>query len=339
MLTMKEVRSKYPDYNDLSDQQLADALHSKHYSDMPKEEFYSKIGLNDDSSILNKIMEEASGAYHMPLGRSLKNVGQGAIDFGEFLSNPAGPAMKYLGSKEIPYVSDLAKKWPQYPESDIFGLGEKQPGDLVFQAITPAGPASKGAQLTGKSLEQLVKLALPKASKVIDKTGDILPITKSIASKPYKKQTKILSEKDLLTGYKPNVNDVIEAQRILTSKGMKIPHEAVNEAVAQTLEGNYKPWFNLQSSIRKEARRLSGMGGVQSTLGEKLHALAEKMHTEIGEAQAARGAPEAERLMHQGKARTARYHKISPAGKVAEGLATAAVLPKWIVQILKSGRK
>ncbi len=43
MLTMNEVRSKYPDYNDLNDQQLADALHSKHYTDMPKEEFYSNL--------------------------------------------------------------------------------------------------------------------------------------------------------------------------------------------------------------------------------------------------------------------------------------------------------
>jgi hypothetical protein len=49
MPTMQEVRQKYPQYNDLSDEQLADALHRKFYSDMPKEEFAAKIGLTDPS--------------------------------------------------------------------------------------------------------------------------------------------------------------------------------------------------------------------------------------------------------------------------------------------------
>lgn len=44
-LTIKDIRQKYPQYNDLSDQQLGDLLHKKYYSDMPKEEFNKKIGL------------------------------------------------------------------------------------------------------------------------------------------------------------------------------------------------------------------------------------------------------------------------------------------------------
>jgi hypothetical protein len=284
------------------------------------------------SDLLNNLAQEASGAYHMPLGRSLKNVGQGTVDLGEFVTNPAGPAMKYLATKDIPYLSKLAKNWPQYPESDLFGLGEKQPGDIA----APGAPALKGMQLSGKALSKIGSHALSKTSQLANKAGDLLPLTKKIASAPYKKQMQILEEKGLLQGYKPNPTDVLEGARLLTSKGMKIPHEAVNEAVAQTLEGNYKPWFNLQSSIRKEARRLSGMGGVHQTLGEKLHALAEKMHTEIGEAQAARGAPEAERLMHQGKARTAKYHKISPKSKIAGGITVAATAPKWISDMIKA---
>jgi hypothetical protein len=45
MPTIAEVRQKYPQYNDMSDEALADALHQKYYSDMPKEEFQAKIGL------------------------------------------------------------------------------------------------------------------------------------------------------------------------------------------------------------------------------------------------------------------------------------------------------
>lgn len=49
MPTMQEVRQKYPQYDDLSDEQLAEALRRKFYSDMPKEEFAAKIGLTDSS--------------------------------------------------------------------------------------------------------------------------------------------------------------------------------------------------------------------------------------------------------------------------------------------------
>lgn len=45
MPTMAEVRAKFPQYNDMSDEQLAGALHKKFYADMPEEEFKAKIGL------------------------------------------------------------------------------------------------------------------------------------------------------------------------------------------------------------------------------------------------------------------------------------------------------
>lgn len=44
MPTIAEVRQQYPQYKDLTDQQLADGLHQKFYSDMPRAEFNQKIG-------------------------------------------------------------------------------------------------------------------------------------------------------------------------------------------------------------------------------------------------------------------------------------------------------
>lgn len=43
-MNIQEVRTKFPQYSDLSDQQLADALHGKFYADMPKDQFYAKVG-------------------------------------------------------------------------------------------------------------------------------------------------------------------------------------------------------------------------------------------------------------------------------------------------------
>jgi hypothetical protein len=46
MPTIAEVRQQYPQYNDMSDADLAGALHRKYYSDIPVEEFNQKIGLS-----------------------------------------------------------------------------------------------------------------------------------------------------------------------------------------------------------------------------------------------------------------------------------------------------
>ena len=45
MASIKEIRSKYPQYDQLSDEELARALHGKFYSDMDFGDFSSKIGL------------------------------------------------------------------------------------------------------------------------------------------------------------------------------------------------------------------------------------------------------------------------------------------------------
>lgn len=43
-LTMADVRAKFPQYNDMSDDDLAAALHKQFYSDMPADQFAAKIG-------------------------------------------------------------------------------------------------------------------------------------------------------------------------------------------------------------------------------------------------------------------------------------------------------
>ena len=50
-MTLEEIRAKYPQYNHLPDQEIADRLYGKYYSEkMPVEEFYSKIGFIPDAS-------------------------------------------------------------------------------------------------------------------------------------------------------------------------------------------------------------------------------------------------------------------------------------------------
>ncbi|CCE94653.1 hypothetical protein SFHH103_00149 [Sinorhizobium fredii HH103] len=47
MPTISEIRQQYPQYRDMSDADLADALHRKFYSDMPRDQFNATIGYTD----------------------------------------------------------------------------------------------------------------------------------------------------------------------------------------------------------------------------------------------------------------------------------------------------
>ena len=44
-MNIQELRKQYPQYNDLSDQDLATGFHKKFYSDLPFEDFAGRIGL------------------------------------------------------------------------------------------------------------------------------------------------------------------------------------------------------------------------------------------------------------------------------------------------------
>lgn len=70
MPTLAEIRSQYPQYRDLSDSDLSDALHKKFYSDMPKAEFDKRMGVkNDDVYTATARKEfEAQKAAGVPVG-------------------------------------------------------------------------------------------------------------------------------------------------------------------------------------------------------------------------------------------------------------------------------
>ncbi len=51
-MTLKDIREKYPQYDSKSDEELADALHSKYYSSLPKEKVYEKLGIKSKPGLL-----------------------------------------------------------------------------------------------------------------------------------------------------------------------------------------------------------------------------------------------------------------------------------------------
>jgi hypothetical protein len=66
MADIQELRQKYPQYSDMSDEQFAQGFHDKYYSDIPFEEFSTKIGLKKPEIVgITKPQETAGGAALM----------------------------------------------------------------------------------------------------------------------------------------------------------------------------------------------------------------------------------------------------------------------------------
>jgi hypothetical protein len=77
MATIKQIRQKYPQYNDLSDEKLADSFYDKFYSDIPKEQFYQSLGVKE-KSFINKAIE-APFELQIGLGKGLHNLVGGGV--------------------------------------------------------------------------------------------------------------------------------------------------------------------------------------------------------------------------------------------------------------------
>lgn len=84
-MDFKEVRAKFPQYSDLSDEQLGQALHKKFYADMPYEKFAVQIGLTKTQNIGEAGFPEAIKQTVAETSRPAKFMAA----FGTALDNPA----------------------------------------------------------------------------------------------------------------------------------------------------------------------------------------------------------------------------------------------------------
>jgi hypothetical protein len=140
MATIAEIREKYPQYSDMPDAALADALHSKFYADIPKTDFYAKIGLSTapkagegmpkERTIMQELMQAPAGIY------------RGVKDVTDTLIKGGASAVDYLaGTNTRASVDEAAarsaREYEQtYGKSAIAG-GGRLAGNIV--ATAPVG--------------------------------------------------------------------------------------------------------------------------------------------------------------------------------------------------------
>lgn len=110
MATLAEIRAQYPQYDDLSDEELAGAMHRKFYSDMPFDAFAKRIGIGGPKP--SRATDEMSGTDRFTAG-----IGYGALSTNDALgqigarvlggSDGPGSTLENAAFSAIPGIGQL----------------------------------------------------------------------------------------------------------------------------------------------------------------------------------------------------------------------------------------
>lgn len=120
------IRQQYPQYNDLSDQALADAFHNKYYSDIPKEDFYGRIGLTTASGVSQS---QENGYFSRAAQGIGKNLTEGAnILLQNQDRNPVSSGIQVLGKAAnavaTPFTEAAASGFHLLPQNWQQGISD-----------------------------------------------------------------------------------------------------------------------------------------------------------------------------------------------------------------------
>ena len=180
MATIAEIREQYPQYSDMPDAALADALHKKFYSDLPKAEFDAKIGLSSQRENVGpeipawgkenpRLYDVAVKARQLagPTVEMLATAGGGA------LGTPLGPA-GVVGGAGLGY--GIAREGLE--AADV-ALGLKQPrttNELITEParnVLAGATMEAGGRAAGPIIEQGLSALGRGATKVVGAIQDM----------------------------------------------------------------------------------------------------------------------------------------------------------------------
>lgn len=168
MPTIAEVREKFPQYQDMSDTDLAGALHQKFYSDLPRDQFDAKIGLDPtpakpaDKGMLHaaghgllqgasfNLSDEIAGAHAAgpqfleasPISKTVVGGVRAGLNALTGLDPSAGEAYAQGRDQERAEIKSAKGNHPY-----VFG-GSELAGGLAI----PVGSAATGANLLARSV-------------------------------------------------------------------------------------------------------------------------------------------------------------------------------------------
>lgn len=180
MASLPEIRAQYPQYNDMSDADLAGALHQKFYSDMPFDDFSARVGLVQSQpepqadigrmkaievglkqGATGNFYDELSGlseagkvgGFNIPnipvpgLAGLQQSIGAGRM-LAETLAGAPGDATAAYEAARDQFRGDAKTAQQQYPGTTLagnIGGAVMLPGGAMLQAATMPARMARGA--------------------------------------------------------------------------------------------------------------------------------------------------------------------------------------------------
>jgi hypothetical protein len=208
MPTIAEVRQKFPQYQDMPDAALADALHRKFYADMPRADFDAKIGLAPPTQGPTEPPPSAPAqdpnivrGSVLPISRN-RQTGDVSFDSNAGVIGALKSALSLPGDVSAGKFATKPEVPSMLSETDLARQGANEQEQLrrTMELATVASPMSAGARVAGSAAAAGVKAgkpALPEiealkesaraAYKVADDAGIVVseksfgPVVKDIA--------------------------------------------------------------------------------------------------------------------------------------------------------------
>lgn len=155
-MNITEIRAKYPQYSDMSDDALASALHAKYYADMPMDEFAAKIGLGKQPEAKQAAAPERSLADSLKraAGLTARYAVEGVASLPGLVLNPLT-------------VAAGQKPWTQALSNTLTSAGLPQPespGEKVSAEVSrglaggaPVAAAAQKAAMAMKSAPSMIR--------------------------------------------------------------------------------------------------------------------------------------------------------------------------------------
>ncbi len=254
MINLKEIRNKFPQYNDMDDHQLTEAVHKKYYSDMPFQEFRDKSGLKTMgwkgiAEDVSKLPGAIGSAIYPGIPSGIRSVAknperlpgnilQGIAEIGRAPTAALPAAADYLASKGI-ISEETAGKMPLRPPNieNAFNpppTAEQMPGDMLSQLLTgglniPGAPkaVAKFGAATSKAGGEVAGRIKAAPQKAIESISEGFP------GKVYRGISNERTGEVLKEGYKRDLeksrNLYSQTFKTAEEKGVqKIPHD-INE--------------------------------------------------------------------------------------------------------------
>lgn len=178
MATLTEIRNQYPQYADMPDDVLANALYEKFYSDVPRAEFNSKIGLKPSQASVSQTPPPLTSAQTMY--RSVRDVVAPTVEMagavgGGILGTALGP-LGTVGGAGLGY--GIAKEALQL--GDVY-FGGQQPRQGAQLFTEPTKNVLEGAtyEAGGRAFAPFIAPVIQKVTET--GRGLLTPLVKEVS--------------------------------------------------------------------------------------------------------------------------------------------------------------